>query len=158
MNWNSLKPEEYPDSMTVRIIGIVCLGFLLEMLLENILPTIHNYYQSQYGGLYDGGLLSPSIFGYMFWIFPVTFYSFTIPKTKLFQGIFFTTIIMLPLVWIDYWTPSGFSGPSETIHIFRYTFFSVPFMFMLHVLLPEPSPLQKKIEKHHKSETEYSSS
>ncbi|SFQ33142.1 hypothetical protein [Salibacterium halotolerans] len=146
MKQSSLKPVVYPDSMTVRIAGIVFLGFIFQVVIDNTLPTLQNFYESRYGGAYDGGMILPPgvIYAYVIWIFPVAFYSFTIPKTKLFQGDLFTTAVMLPLVWIDYQAPVGSSSASKTIHAFRHAFFSVPFMFMLHVLLPEPAPLPKQ--------------
>ncbi|SFQ36752.1 hypothetical protein [Salibacterium halotolerans] len=137
MNWSSLKPMGYSVYMIGRIMGIVFLGFLLQVLLDNVLPTLHNFYESRYGGLYDGGFIYSPLSFYMFWIFPVAFYSFNLPKSKLFQGILFTTIVMPPLVWIDYQLPVGSDSPSETLHVFRHAFFSVPFMFMFHLFLPD---------------------
>ncbi|MFD2706558.1 hypothetical protein [Salibacterium lacus] len=146
MKRSSLKPVEYPDSMTVRIAGIVFLGFLLQVLLDNILPTLHHYYQSHLGGSYEEGLIvrGDALLAYIMWIFPVAFYCFTLPKSKWFQGILFTTVVMLPLVWYDYYDFMGVHNNIETISIFRHAFFSVPFMFTLHVLLPEPDPLPKQ--------------
>ncbi|WP_026702988.1 hypothetical protein [Salibacterium aidingense] len=146
MSIKDFKPLHYPDSMTARIVAIVTIGFLIQLIVDSTLPTLRDYYFSQYGKPYPNTVMihPHAIIGYVVFILPVACYTFMLPKNKLFQTILFTTIVLPPLVWYDYHSLNAMNNFSETLNIFRHAFISVPAICALHIFLPQPQPQKVK--------------
>ncbi|SFM10843.1 hypothetical protein [Salibacterium qingdaonense] len=153
MNRHEWKPYEYPGTNVARIFCLTVIACGIQVILDHVMPFLHEYYTTMYHGAefvpegFPSGFdiyyteLPHVLLAYLFFIVPFSMYAFTIKKSKLFQSIFFTVTSLALLSVHDYNIVISYLGLSETIHLFRNAYISLPVMAVLHYFLPQPNPV-----------------